>query len=184
MKEGDGVPRRPYRPRSSTSDTIPYADADSPVSTNHKSASLSRPQSCRLPLPPPPPPPPILTVSSNFTIDTEDTTSLNNILDALEDLDDASDSESSSDSEKDDDILSPLPVFNNSTLKKTIPVVNGVYQSTPAVVSCINNNNISTNKIHRKSPVLGNKINNYATGNHVEARLVLNSPSGHLCIKD
>lgn len=128
MKEGDGVvPRRPFRPRSSTSDTIPFADADSPTSY-HKSSSLTRPQSCRfpLPLPPPPPTPPLAQFTNettHFSIDTEDTTSLNNILDALDDLDDVSD-DSSSEEETEDDILSPLPVF--SSLKKSaIPITNG-----------------------------------------------------------
>ena len=98
---------RPYRPRAST-DSIPFADADiscgrprvgkplrdagtssseetvnrQPSRTN-KPCNLSAGTSLRhrLPCPPPPPSPP-----ATF-LDSEDATSLNNLLDALDDVD-------------------------------------------------------------------------------------------------
>jgi hypothetical protein len=98
---------RPYRPRAST-DSIPFADADtssgkiragkplrdadtssSEETVNRQSSRTNKPRTQsavtslrhRRPCPPPPPSPP-----ATF-LDSEDATSLNNLLDALDDID-------------------------------------------------------------------------------------------------
>jgi hypothetical protein len=98
---------RPYRPRAST-DSIPFADADtssgklrvgkplreadtssSEETVNRQTSRTNKPHTVsagtslrhRRPCPPPPPSPP-----ATF-LDSEDATSLNNLLDALDDID-------------------------------------------------------------------------------------------------
>ncbi|RZF42292.1 hypothetical protein LSTR_LSTR003910 [Laodelphax striatellus] len=123
IRNGTNSLGRPYRPRSSTSETIPFADSpDSPPSLITpkiplKTGATPPPlTNCRtqmgrsttLPLPPPPPSPP----HRIHMIDTEDTTSLNNILDAINDLPDQSSEEGSvadfEEEKEEDDCLTPL----------------------------------------------------------------------------
>ncbi|XP_039282976.1 uncharacterized protein LOC111057093 [Nilaparvata lugens] len=129
IRNGTNSLGRPYRPRSSTSETIPFADSpDSPSilppKISPKSGGPSPPHNCRLqmgryplPLPPPPPSPPSLSTPPHriHMIDTDDTTSLNNILDAIEDLPDESsegsvfeEEEGVDGKEEEEDRLTPL----------------------------------------------------------------------------
>ncbi|XP_046658641.1 uncharacterized protein LOC124352944 [Homalodisca vitripennis] len=124
---------RAYRPRSSTSDTIPFADAEVVApqgrfsNGNTKEDSLERRRVLKYLIPPPPPPPPPTSVpppprnNTSTTLESEDSTSLNNILDALDDLEQPDDSDedllssmattgSIDDSEDDLDVLTDLPV--------------------------------------------------------------------------
>lgn len=117
------IPRRPqprpraaYRPRSYASDSIPFADAEVTFSNGgSRGDSLDRRRLPKYHIPPPPPPPPPRT-----SLETEDSTSLNNILDALQDLGDSQDSDSDrrssmattgsmEESEDEMDVLTELP---------------------------------------------------------------------------
>lgn len=117
------VPRRPqprpraaFRPRSYASDSIPFADAEVAFSNGgSRGDSLDRRRMPKYHIPPPPPPPPPRT-----SLESEDSTSLNNILDALQDLGDSQDSDSDrrssmattgsmEESEDEMDVLTELP---------------------------------------------------------------------------
>lgn len=120
---GPSPPRplpRAYRPRSCTSETIPFADAEFFSNGSAKHSSLDRRRDFTFHVPPPPPPPPSLTIAS------EDATSLNNILDAFDDLEQAQDSDSMAttgsldDSEDEMDILTELPMGKWSAVKSGV----------------------------------------------------------------
>lgn len=106
-------PRAAYRPRSYASDSIPFADAEVTFSNSGTLGdSLDRRRLPKYHIPPPPPPPPPRT-----SLETEDSTSLNNILDALQDLEDSDSDRRSSmattgsmeESEDEMDVLTDLP---------------------------------------------------------------------------
>lgn len=141
------IPRRPqprpraaYRPRSYASDTIPFVDAEVTIT---RGDSLDRRRLPKYNIPPPPPPPPPRT-----SLETEDSTSLNNILDALHDLDDSDSDRRSSrattgsteESEDELDVLTALPdkwsavsmrSDNSARVQPNIPEENRLQPSRP-----------------------------------------------------